>query len=123
MTDDVFVFGSNLAGKHDAGAALEAVQKWGAVYGVSFGLRGNSFAIPTKDRELKPLPIDVIRAHVDGFLRFAVERPEMTFRLTAIGTGLARHSKRRIAGMFAAAPANVILPEGFKCELEEESHG
>lgn len=30
MTTEIFVFGSNLAGRHGAGSALEAVQRHGA---------------------------------------------------------------------------------------------
>lgn len=45
----VFVFGSNLEGRHGAGAALFAKNNFGAIYGQSEGLQGNSYAIPTKD--------------------------------------------------------------------------
>ena len=46
----IFVFGSNLRGIHGKGAALHAKQKHGAVQGVGEGLRGNSYALPTKKR-------------------------------------------------------------------------
>ena len=45
----IFVFGSNLEGRHGAGAALFAKNNFGAIYGKSEGLQGNSYAIPTKD--------------------------------------------------------------------------
>lgn len=47
--NEVFVFGSNLAGIHGAGAAKLAYEKFGAIKGQGFGLQGQSFAIPTKD--------------------------------------------------------------------------
>ena len=46
----IFVFGSNLAGRHGKGAALDAKNKYGAIYGVGFGRTGNSYAIPQKTK-------------------------------------------------------------------------
>ena len=43
----IFVFGSNLAGRHGKGAALFARQKHGAIHGQGVGLQGTSYAIPT----------------------------------------------------------------------------
>jgi len=54
----VFVFGSNLAGRHGRGAALYALKHYGAVYGEGIGLQGNSYAIPTKDRHLNVLTLE-----------------------------------------------------------------
>lgn len=51
--DAIFVFGSNLAGRHGKGAALIARQRFGAVYGVGEGFTGNAYAIPTKDQNLR----------------------------------------------------------------------
>lgn len=45
--DEIFVFGSNLAGMHGGGAARLAYQKFGAVWGQGVGLQGQSYAIPT----------------------------------------------------------------------------
>ena len=49
----IFVFGSNLAGRHGAGAALYAARKYGAKYGVGVGRTGDAYALPTKDENLK----------------------------------------------------------------------
>lgn len=57
MREVVFVFGSNLAGRHGKGAALEAAQHWGAQYGVGEGRTGNAYALPTKDANLRTLPL------------------------------------------------------------------
>ena len=43
-TDEIFVFGSNLAGMHGGGAAYVAFKKFGAVMGCGVGLRGQSYA-------------------------------------------------------------------------------
>ena len=44
---NVFVFGSNLAGRHGAGAAKFAREHHGAVYGQGVGFEGSSYAIAT----------------------------------------------------------------------------
>ncbi len=110
---EIFVFGSNLAGRHGKGAALAARRDHGAIYGQGEGLQGRSYAIPTKDAELRTLPTITIAEHVGRFLSFADRHPELTFRLTPIGCGLAGYSPNEIAPMFRDAPANVIKPETF----------
>ena len=45
----IFVFGSNPEGRHGAGSAKVAKEKFGAVYGIGEGLQGHSYALPTKD--------------------------------------------------------------------------
>lgn len=44
---DVFVFGSNKKGMHIGGAARTANKKFGAKWGISEGMSGQSYAIPT----------------------------------------------------------------------------
>lgn len=112
MTNDrqsIFVFGSNLAGRHGEGAALHARQQYGAVYGVGEGRTGNAYAIPTKDRHLRTLPLTEIVPFVQAFLAYARARPEITFEVTPIGTGHAGYSHQDIAPMFEGAPANCRL--------------
>lgn len=113
MVTTVFVFGSNLAGRHGKGAALEAYKKWGAVYGMGHGRQGHSYAIPTKGLHLEVLPLNTINYFVQEFLEYAVKMPGNVFQLTAIGCGLAGYSPEQIAPMFETAPRNIILPEEF----------
>ncbi len=113
MKPPVFVFGSNLAGRHGKGAALWAKQHRGAVYGQGVGFHGNSYAIPTKDESLRTLPLSVIREYVNGFRHFAAEHPELVFELTPIGCGLAGYTPADIAPMFDHAPQNIRLPREF----------
>ncbi len=110
----VFVFGSNLAGRHGKGAALYARKNRGAIYGQAEGLQGNSYAIPTKDSSLRTLPLSTISEHARTFIAFARMRPELRFQLTAIGCGLAGYRPWDIAPMFEQAPATVELPVEFK---------
>lgn len=96
----VFVFGSNLAGIHGAGAALYAASYKGARYGVGVGRTGQSYAIPTKDSRIETLPLDKIQKFVDEFIAYAKERPTLMFQVTCIGCGLAGHKHEDIAPMF-----------------------
>jgi len=116
-TEPVFVFGSNLAGRHGKGAALWARQHRGAIYGQGVGPQGNAYAIPTKDGQLRVLPLEVIRNHVQEFLAYASRWPDLRFEVTPIGCGLAGYRPDQIAPMFTAAPANVIVPDAFRAIL------
>lgn len=110
----IFVFGSNLAGRHGKGAALTAMKEYGAIYGKGEGLQGNSYAIPTKDKNLKTLPLACIYVYVLHFLVFAEVHPEFIFKVTRIGCGLAGYKDEDIAPMFKEAPYNCLLPEEWK---------
>lgn len=116
-TPPVFVFGSNLAGRHGKGAALWARQHRGAIYGRGVGPQGNAYAIPTKDRHLRVLPLEMIHGHVADFLGYAQRRPDLRFEVTPIGCGLAGYRPDQIAPMFAGSPANVFLPGTFRTVL------
>ena len=106
----IFVFGSNLAGRHGKGSALAAKKYYGAKTGVGFGRTGNAYAIPTKDSDLRSLPLKTIREYVTEFLRYASEHPELEFFVVAIGTGLAGYKHEDIACMFKDAPDSCELP-------------
>jgi hypothetical protein len=111
--EHIFVFGSNLAGRHGKGAALEARNKHGAIYGNGEGRQGNSYAIPTKDGHLRTLSLVVIKTYVDEFLVYARQHPGVTFDVTPIGCGLAGYTPEDIGPMFTFAPENCNLPASF----------
>lgn len=106
----IFVFGSNLRGTHGRGAAKFAVRYKNARPGQGTGIQGEAYAIPTKDRNLRPLPLDAIRNYVQEFLVFAAESPAAIFQVTRIGCGYAGYTDEQIAPMFERAPANCLLP-------------
>ncbi len=115
----VFVFGSNRAGIHGAGAALFARQNLGALQRVGEGpMPGRDspgcYAIPTKDENIETLPLWEIEKHVANFIEFAMCHPHLQFFVTRIGCGLAGYSDEDIAPMFANAPPNCELPLGWK---------
>ena len=108
--DEVFVFGSNLAGMHGGGAAYVAFQKFGAVMGCGVGLRGQSYAIPTMQGG-----VETIKPYVDEFITFAKSRPDLFFYVTRIGCGIAGFRDKDIAPLFkdAAGVPNICLPKSF----------
>lgn len=114
----IFVFGSNLAGRHGKGAALYAAKNCGAQRGVGRGRTGMAYAIPTKDERLNILPRDMIKVAVDEFIEYARANPELTFYLTPVGTGLAGYSQWSMRTLFREAPANVEWADTW-----EATHG
>lgn len=108
--NEIFVFGSNLAGSHGGGAAWLAFKRFGAVWGQGVGLQGQSYAIPTMQGG-----VETIKPYVDDFLNFAVQHPEYKFLVTRIGCGIAGFRPKEMAPLFAAAleMENVLLPEDF----------
>jgi hypothetical protein len=111
---DIFVFGSNLAGRHGKGAALYAHDVYGAKYGVGRGPTGQAYAIPTKDAELMSLPLLHIEREVLEFLEYARVHEEEIFFVTKVGCGLAGYSNEQIAPMFRGAPENCIFDISWK---------
>ena len=104
--NQIFVFGSNKAGRHGAGAAKAARKNYGAEYYNGFGMQGQSYAIPTKDFNLQTMELDEIKYYVMIFLRFAISNPDKEFLVTRIGCGLAGYKDKDIAPMFKKAPSN-----------------
>jgi len=109
----VFVFGSNLAGRHFSGAAEFARKYHDAKIGIGYGLEGTSFAIPTKDFDVKTLPLETIEIFVRLFIYYARQHPELRFNVTRVGCGLAGYTDKDIGPMFWGATSNCDLPEGW----------
>jgi len=113
--NQIFVYGANSAGIHGAGAAKLAL-KWGAKM-YEYGLNGQTYGIPTKDRQIYTLPLDKIQLHVNDFLATAFSHQEYEFLVTKIGCGLALYQPKDIAPLFKIIKTgvfeNVILPEEF----------
>lgn len=116
--NQVFVYGSNEAGRHGAGAAKQAL-KWGARYGRD-GFSGQTYGISTKDASIRTLPLDRIRSHVREFLYEAEQRPHLEFLVTRIGCGLAGYRDEDIAPMFQGHPPNVVLPSEWQSLVSGE---
>lgn len=108
--NEIFVFGSNLQGRHAGGAARIALNRFGAIFGQGVGLQGNTYAIPTMQGG-----VETIKPYVDEFIEFAKEHPELTFYVTKIGCGIAGFSMEEIAPLFSNAIGikNIRLPKEF----------
>lgn len=112
--NEIFVFGSNLAGLHIGGAARTAKDKFGAEDGFAFGLQGQSFAIPTLDKNFQKLPLDEIREWLESFAIQAEMFKKFKFYLTPIGTGIAGFSHEEIKSILPKFPKNVIVDKNLK---------
>ena len=112
--NEIFVFGSNLAGMHGGGAARMARLYFGAVLGNGDGPQGQSYAIPTMQGG-----VETIRPYVDKFIGYAKAHPEQTFLVTPIGCGIAGFTPDDIAPLFEKAVdvENIHLPQSFWEEL------
>ena len=113
--NQIFVFGSNMNGNHAGGAARLAVKKFGAVMGQAEGIQGQSYAIPTLDKDMQKIAEEELIIYLGNFREFAEEHPEREFLLTAIGTGIAGFDTNYMAYMILRAnlPDNVTLPKEF----------
>ena len=105
--NEIFVFGSNLAGSHGGGAARLAYDRFGAIWGQGVGLQGKSYAIPTMQGG-----VETIRPYVDEFIKYAKQHPEYKFLVTRIGCGIAAFTLNEIAPLFEKAHdvKNIVLP-------------
>lgn len=118
--EQIFVFGSNLSGRHGKGAAKTALG-WGAKWGQATGLQGRTYGIPTKDASIRrTLTVTEIEPFVDEFIEFAKNNPDMIFLVTEIGCGLAGHKQKDIAPLFldAVDVENIYLPSKFWHKLK-----
>lgn len=111
--NEVFVYGANESYIHGCGAAKTAM-RWGAKYYKS-GLQGQTYGIPTKDKNIETLPLNEIQEHVLVFIDFAKRNLDLQFLVTQIGCGLACYEPCDIAPLFKSARdlQNVHLPKEF----------
>ena len=113
--NQIFVFGSNMNGSHAGGAARLAAEKFGAIMGQAEGIQGQSYAIPTLDKDMEKVTEEELTISLRTFRQFAIEHTEKEFLLTAIGTGIAGFDTNYMAYMFLRAnlPDNVTIPKQF----------
>ena len=116
---EIFVFGSNEAGIHGAGAARYAMDKLGAEYGIGLGYSGTTFAIPTKGFKIEPISFEIVSRYIRSFICLIAMRPEWNFKVTRIGCGLAGFTDEQIAPLFKDCPDNCSFDEAWKPWLGE----
>ena len=112
--DYILVYGSNLSGRHGKGMALVAKDKFGAEYGKGIGLVGNSYGIPTKDKNIETLPLHEIEKYIHTFKEDTRRCSDLKFWVSALGTGLANYGHSQIAPYFSGCNFNCSFPEEWK---------
>lgn len=110
----IFVFGSNLAGIHGAGAAKYAFMQKGALWGFGIGRNGNSYALPTKNARLDSMKLDIVEEYIEQFISYAKHHSGIDFQVTRIGCGLAGYLDQEIAPLFVNAPDNCFFDYAWK---------
>ncbi len=108
--NEIFVFGSNMWGRHDAGAAKQAME-FGAEYGINEGLSGQTYAFPTLEREYTKRGVKALENSRDRLYAICRALPEKTFLLTKVGCGIARYPESQMKALFTEPPTNLVLPE------------
>lgn len=105
--NEVFVFGSNLEGRHVGGGAKQAYEQFGAIWGIGVGMQGQSYAIPT----MPPLTLIEIEVYIKQFIDWASLTPEYIYLVTSIGTGIAGFSQEEMGEIWSkySLPTNVKL--------------
>jgi hypothetical protein len=111
--NQIFVFGSNMAGKHMGGAARFAKEKFGAEEGIAEGLTGQCYAFPTLTGELEQRHHLALKESAKNLFNCVVENPEKEFLLTEVGCGIAGFSKFYMMQFFKDFPTNLIKPKGW----------
>lgn len=106
----VYVFGSNLQGRHGKGSALRARNYWGAEYGVGRGMTGRAYALPTKVTPYQRMDLQHVEANIKEFIKHAKENPKDTFYLARPGCNNAGFTDAQIAPLFKGSPKNIVIP-------------
>lgn len=111
--NQVFVFGSNLAGNHAAGAAKQAKEDFGAEDGIGVGLTGQCYAFPTLNKDMRKRHLEDLNTSRDRLYATCRALPEKEFLLTKVGCGIAGYTESEIVSLFSTPPMNLVLPEDW----------
>lgn len=119
--EQVFVFVSNLAGKHQAGAAKTAALYFGALSGIGRGWSGQSFAIPFFNEHLQTMPLQHIQHYIEDFKIYTHNHPKQTYFINELEYEQSGYTVDEIAPLFQGISLNVIFPSSFRPYLEGTS--
>ena len=123
--NEILVFGSNRLGKHIGGTARIAKDKFGAQDGVSEGITGQCYAIPTFDENFNRVGLLDLTISMTLFLQHVrLYKDRYTYYLTKIGCGygIVGWSVYDIKEVFqiclkrifnGVVPENLYIPEEF----------
>lgn len=115
----VFVFGTDIDGRHESESGRMAMRLHGAQRGTRNGLTGNAYAIPSVASDGTPLRLAVMANYVTPFIEYATAHPRTIFQIARFGAGGAEHSDEDMAGLFAKVPANCRLPGRWQTLIDQ----
>lgn len=139
--NQIFVFGSNPEGRHGAGAAKTANDKFGAKYGNGRGLQGKSYALVTKNLKAgfieketgikyekageRSVSKDQIVNNIKELYDTAIQNPNKEFLVAYSVDGkknLNGYTDQEMADMFSSfpIPSNMVFEEGFSKLLKPQ---
>lgn len=116
--NEIYVFASNLAGLHRETYSQVAIQLYGAETGTYLGLLGSSYAIPVKDRFVRPLTIEEIRKYVAAFKEFTLSRPDLNFYVVRLDNCTKLLNTWQVAMLFVGCGKNCRFPVQWKPYLK-----
>lgn len=108
--NQIFVFGSNLAGEHIGGAAKQAHASFGAQWEIGEGLTGQSYAFPTLTEMRRKREYLDLEKSVEKLYKCAAKHPHKEFLLTKVGCGIAGYNEELMRSLFLNPPVNIRLP-------------
>jgi hypothetical protein len=110
----VFIFGSNLAGRHAGGSAKQAREQFGAEEGIGEGMTNQCYAFPTLNADFSKRTESELRESVLRLCITAQDNPDKDFLLTKVGCGIAGYPEEYMKKLFVGMSENVILPDDWK---------
>ena len=108
--NEIMVFGTNALGKYRSECSKVALEQFGAEWGKKEGISGNTYAIPVIDQDL-----DFIKKHIDDFINFAQNNPNLIFYITRIDKDIRDYDLDKIALLFKDSLEidNIVLPLSY----------
>ena len=139
-SNEIFVFGSNPEGKHGAGTAKIAVDRYGVKYGQGRGMQGQSYGLITKNLTegyiekrtgdiysksgMKSITLYQIWYNIRQLYSIARDNPDKDFLIayTASGTNLNGYTSKEMAELFKdndGIPENIVFEDEFAKLIQE----
>ena len=121
----IFVFGSNTDGRHGAGAAKVAMELFDAINGVSEGLQGHAYGLPTTElnkynqefRLQQSLPAERIILYIKRLYTRCLLHPELEFKVAYRSkpdeVTLCGYSGEQLMTFFKAAKEKFDYPDNL----------
>lgn len=111
----IYVFFSNIEGKHESGAAKVSYEKFGAVWGKAFHSMGQSYAICVKWR-VTAKDIKFMQAQIETLYYWCKKNKESDFYVMCNAhANLGEYTPDEMVKVFKShpIPENIVFEEGF----------